>query len=217
VRVQKPLTSVIAPKKRIGIAWAVAALFGLVIFQQWNALGAYSTMDGWLNNVMHFPSYPNPVGYIASIAAVVGIFAGLAFLLSRALSLKSKIAQSFSGWFAPLMYGFIPLMGADFLARVMPKFLNNAALAAASIASAFGKEVGWADFHILSNDWLVRLQYIIVGLGTAATVYAISRITRKDLKQLTEHQTLARFIPTVFAVLAGAGIIALFFFMNGAE
>jgi NosR/NirI family nitrous oxide reductase transcriptional regulator len=217
VKVQKPLTSVIAPKKRIGIAWAAAALFGLVIFQQWNALGAYSTMDGWLNNAMHFPSYPNPIGYIASIAAVVGIFVGLAFLLQRTLSLKDRVARSFSGWFAPLMYGFIPLMGADFLARVMPKFLNHAALAGASIASAFGKEVGWADFHILSNDWLVRLQYIIIALGTGATLYAISRIARRDLKQLSNHRTLVSVLPAVFAVLVGAGMIALFFFMNGAE
>jgi NosR/NirI family transcriptional regulator, nitrous oxide reductase regulator len=214
--VQKPLTSVVAPKKRADLALAAAVLFGLVIFQQWNALGAYSTLDGWLNDFTHFPNYPNPIDFIVSIAAVVGILAGLAFLISR-FSLKTKIAQSFRGWFAPMMYGFIPLMGADFLARVMPKFLNNAALAMASIASAFGKEVGWADFHILSPDWLLRLQYIIVGLGTAAAVYAISRIARKDFKQLTEHPTLVGLIPTVFAVLVGAGLITLFFFMNGAE
>jgi NosR/NirI family nitrous oxide reductase transcriptional regulator len=103
VYAQKPLTSVVAPKKRIGIAWAAAALFGLVIFQQWNALGAYSVVDDWLNNVLHFPSYPNPVDYIVSIAAVAGIFAGLAFLLSRILSHKTAIARSFKGWFAPIM------------------------------------------------------------------------------------------------------------------
>lgn len=217
VYAQKPLTSVIAPKKRNGIAWVVAALLGLVIFQQWNALGAYATLDNWLNNAMHFPHYPNPIDYIATILIVAGIFAGLAFLLSRILSLKTKIASTFSRWFAPLMYGFIPLMGADFLARVMPKFLNNAALAVASVASAFGKQVGFADFHILSNSWLLRLQYIIVGLGTAGTVYAITKIARKDWEKLTERHALVHVIPSVIAVLIGAGLIALYFFMNGAE
>jgi NosR/NirI family nitrous oxide reductase transcriptional regulator len=214
---QKPLTSVVAPKKRTGMAWAVALLFGLVLFQQWNALPAYGTFDDWLNNLMRFPHYPNPVDYLLTIAIVAAIFAGIAYLLSRALSLKTKIARPFSNWFAPLMYGFIPLMGADFLARVMPKFLNNAALAAASVVGLFNAKVGWADFHILPNNWLVRLQYLIVGLGTVATVYAISRIARKDMKDLTEHSTLVRVLPSVIAVVIGAGMITLYVFMNGAE
>ncbi len=214
---QKPLTSVVAPKKRIGIAWVTAALFGLVIFQQWNALGVYSTVDGWLNDALHFPSYPNPVDYLGTILVVAGVFAGLVFLLSRALSLKTKAAGSFKSWFAPMMYGFIPLMGADFLARVMPKFLNNAPQAVASIASAFGKEVGFADSHILSLTWLLRLQYAIVGLGTVGTVYAISKIAKKDIQSLTSHRILARFIPITVAVMVGAGLIALYFFMQGAE
>lgn len=217
VYAQKPLTSVVAPTKRIGLAWAVAALFGLVIFQQWNALGAYTTLDNWLNTVTHFPNYPNPIDYIASIAAVVGIFALIAFLLSRSLSLKTKITSSFKSWFAPLMYMFIPLMGADFLARVMPKFFNHAAAAIASIPEAFGKQVGFADFHILSLSWLLRLQYIIMALGTVGALYAISRIAKKDMDKLTDHSTLVRVIPSVIAVVVGAGMIALYYFMQGAE
>ncbi len=214
---QKPLTSVVAPKKRTGLALAVALLFGLVVFQQVNALGFYGTVDDWLNNVTHFPQYPNPIDYVLSIAAVVGIFAGIAFLFSRTLSLRTKIARSFSNWFAPLMYGFIPLMGADYLARVLPKFFNNAAQAAASVAGVFHAQVGWGDFHILPDQWTIRLQYLITGLGTVATVYAISRITHKDVDALAEHKTLARVLPSVIAVVIGAGMIALYFFMNGAE
>ena len=214
---QKPLTSVVAPKKRIGMAWVVAALFGLVIFQQWNALGVYATVDGWLNTATHFPGYPNLIDYLGSIVAVTAIFAGLAFFLSKSIGLKTRVGQSFKNWFAPLMYGFIPLMGADFLARVMPKFLNNAPKAVASIASAFGQHVGWADLNILPNDWVIRLQYILVAVGAVGTLYAISRIARKDLKPLTEHASLARWIPTIFAVFVTAGLIALFFFIKGAE
>jgi hypothetical protein len=77
--------------------------------------------------------------------------------------------------------------------------------------------VGFADFHILSNSWLLRLQYIIVVLGTAGALYAISKIAKKDLDKLTGHHTLVRVIPSVVAVVAGAGVIALYFFINGAE
>jgi hypothetical protein len=115
------------------------------------------------------------------------------------------------------MYGFIPLLGADFLARVMPKFLNNVALAVASIASAFGKQVGFADYHILSDDWLMRLQYILVAIGAAGSLYAFSRIFNKDLKPLAGHSTLARLIPFAMVLLVTAGVISLFFFIKAAE
>ncbi len=214
---QKPLTSVVAPRKKPIIAWIAVILLGLVLFQQWNALPSYATVDNWLNSAMHFPNYPNPIDYIGTIAFVAVIFAGLAFLVSRAISFRTKIARSFNAWFAPMMYAFIPLVGADFLARVMPKFINHAAAAVATIPSAFGHPVGFGDFQILNLSWLLRLQYILVGLGTVGTIYAISKIAKKDLDQLTQHKTLARIIPTLIAVVVGGGMIALYFFMSGAE
>ena len=217
VYAQKPLTSVIEPKKRTSMAWVIGALLGLVIFQQWNALASYVAVDNWLNTVMHFPHYPNPVDYILTIAVVAGIFAGIAFLLSRTMSAKTKATGSFSNWFAPLMYGLIPLVGADYLARVLPKFFDNAARLPSSIIGVFGKQVSWAGFAILPNNWVVRLQYIVVALGTAAAIYATLKITGQDYKDLTSNSKLARIIPTIVVVLLGTGMIALYFFMNGAQ
>lgn len=217
VYAQKPFTSVVAPRKRTSMAWVIGALLGLVIFQQWNALPSYQAVDGWLNNLMHFPGYPNPVDYFLTIGVVAGIFAGVAFLLARTLSLKTKVARSFNSWFAPFMYGLIPLMGADFVARVMPKFFNHAPRLASSILGLFGKQVGWADLHILPNDWLVRLQYLIVGIGTLAAIYTTSKITGKDYKELSKNSKLTRIIPVIVTALLGIGMIALYFFMNGAE
>jgi len=217
VYAQKPLTSVITPKKRTSMAWVIDALLGLVIFQQWNALPSYVAVDNWLNSVMHFPHYPNPVDYLLTIGVVAVIFAGIAFLLSRAISVKTKTARSFGNWFAPLMYGLIPLVGADYLARVMPKFFNHAARLPSSIIGIFGKQVSWADFHILPNNWLVRMQYLVIAIGTAVAVYATSKITGKDYKELAQNNKLARVIPVVVVVLLGAGMIALYYFMNGAE
>ncbi len=217
IQAQKPLTSVVAPRKKPVIAWISAILFGLVIFQQWNALPFYTTLDGWLNDITHFPSYPNPIDYILTIGLVAGVFAGLAFLISRLIARRTQIARSFNSWFAPIMYGLIPLIGADFLARVMPKFFNHAALVVSSVAGVFGGNLNLDDFHILPADWVVRAQYIVIGLGMVGAVYATNKIVKKDLWGLTEHKTLARLLPTIIAVVAGAGLIALYFFMNGAE
>jgi hypothetical protein len=108
-------------------------------------------------------------------------------------------------------------MGADFVARVLPKFFNHAARLPSSIIGLFGTQVSWADFHILPNDWLVRVQYLIIAIGTVTAVYTSSKIAGKDYKGLTGNSKLARIIPIVVVVLLGIGMIALYYFMNGAE
>jgi len=216
VYAQKPLTSVIAPKKKT-LAIVAALLFGLVIFQQWNALPSYQAFDNWFNNLTHFPSYPNPIDYVLTIAAVAGVLAGIAWLMSRALSLKTKMSHAFTSWFAPFVYGFIPLIGADYLARVMPKFFNNAPKVVEIVGNAFGAHLDLADFHILPNNWLVRLQYIVVALGIGGALYATARIMGKDVKDLTAHRTLSRVVPMAVVIIAGVGLAALYFAMNGAE
>ena len=216
MKAQKPFTSVIAPKKKT-LGLVAALLFGLVLFQQWNALGSYQALDGWLNNLIHFPSYPNPIDYLLTIGLVVAAFAGLAWMLSRALSIKSKAQRAFSGWFAPLVYGFIPLIGADFFARVMPKFFNNAPKVVEIVANAFGGKLDLADVHILPDNWLLGLQYAVVALGTVAALYTTSKIMGKDVKDLTAHKTLARVIPMVVVAVVGIGVIALYVAMKGAE
>lgn len=214
VSVQKPLTSVVAPKrKRMEIAWVVALLFGLVIYQQWNALSSYASFEGWLNTHMHFPHYPNPLAYLGVIALITVMLAGLVFLFSRALAFKTRIARSFSGWFAPLMYGLIPLMGADYLARQLPKFFNHAV----SILGVLRLGDRFYDYQVLTAGWLVRAQYITMAVGILGALYATWKIGGKDLQQLTSHKKLARVIPSIAILLLGVGLIALYVAMHGAE
>lgn len=217
VYVQKPLTSVTEPRKRPELAWVVALLFGLVIFQQWNALDAYGKLDDWLNGLMHFPNYPNPIDYVLSIGAVVGILAGITLLISKFAAIKTPVASKFSSWFAPFMYGLIPLMGADYLARVMPKFFNNAARFPAAVLGIFGKTATFADAHILSHNWVLNAQYITMGLGTLAAMYTTSKIAGKDLKVLSRYPVLTRVLPVMIVSAIGVGLTVLYVAMQGAE
>jgi NosR/NirI family nitrous oxide reductase transcriptional regulator len=217
VYAQKPLTSVVAPRKRTELAWVVAMMFALVLFQQYNAMGSYAALDDWLNRVMHFPAYPNPVDYLGIIALLVGGFAGISFLLSRAFAHKTQIARAFSSWFAPVMYGLIPLMGADFVARAMPKFFNNAARLPASVVQIFGKTVSWAGINLLPNNAVVGLQVGIAAVGTMASVYAAYKIAGRDLKSLTPHARALRLVSSLVVLAIGAGVIALTILINGAE
>jgi hypothetical protein len=115
------------------------------------------------------------------------------------------------------MYGFIPLIGSDFLARVMPKFFNNVPKLVSIVAGVFGAHLDVADVNILPNDWLVRLQYATVFLGIVAASYTMSRITGKDLGNMAAHKTLSRVIPALMVVVVGIGIIALYAMIQGAE
>src|SRR5487761_1690805 len=84
--VQKPLTSVVAPtRRRADVAWAVAVLWGLVIFQQFNVTSAFVSLDGWLNRALHL-AYPNPVDYVGIIALVALAMAGMAKVAEKALA-----------------------------------------------------------------------------------------------------------------------------------
>ena len=61
------------------------------------------------------------------------------------------------------------------------------------------------------------LQYLVIAVGTGVAVYAIVKITGKDYKDLAKNSKLARVIPVVVVALLGAGMITLYYFMNGAE
>ena len=82
--VQKPLSSVVSPKRRrADVAWAVMFLWGLVIYQQVNSTNGYAIADRWLSRVTHLGPYPNPVDYLGIIMIVGLATAGLAALASR--------------------------------------------------------------------------------------------------------------------------------------
>jgi uncharacterized BrkB/YihY/UPF0761 family membrane protein len=63
----------------------------------------------------------------------------------------------------------------------------------------------------------VRVQYLVIAIGTAVAVYTTSKIAGKDYKELTRNSKLARIISVAVVVLLGAGMIVLYYFMNGAE
>ena len=45
-------------RRRADVAWAIAVLWGLVLYQKINATGRYATLDNWLNSVPHSLHYP---------------------------------------------------------------------------------------------------------------------------------------------------------------
>ncbi|MHB8219247.1 MAG: 4Fe-4S binding protein [Acidimicrobiales bacterium] len=219
--IQPPLTSVVAPKRRrADVAWGVAILWGLVVFQQFNSTSAYSVVDNWLNSVMRFPRYPNPVDYIGIIGLVALAFAGVAWVMSRAVerpapsaSISAPRSKSFidapsrfRSVFVPLAYGLIPLVGSDYFARQLPKFFKHASRIVPSIGAWFGAGSTHSSLYslrLLSNPRIVVVQVVVVALGMLASLWSTWKISGRDLAPIA-GRPLALRVASVGVVLAFA-------------
>ncbi len=275
--VQKPLTSVVAPKRRrADVAWAVALLWGLVIFQQVNATNIYTDVDNWLNAHTGVPNYPNPIDYFAIIGIVALVFAGLAWMISRAfvagnqsgpatanaplgalagqgpgaalakgatVALASGSAGStgavtlaspskaslhsfvdaksrFRTIFVPLAYGLIPVVGADYFARQLPKFFKHASRIVPSIGAWFGHgstHSSLYDLRLLSNPDIVLVQVLVIALGTVGSLWATWRIAGRDMAPATDHPTGVKLASLGVVLAFGFAAAFLYVIMHAAS
>lgn len=217
---QKPLTSVVAPmRRRADVAWAVALLWGLVLFQQVNALSAYGTLDNWLNSHLHFPHYPDPVAYLGLIALLSLVTAGAAKGIG-VLSARRDIGfdhpgnfmdkgSRFRAYFLPIMYGLIPVVGADYFARQLPKFFKNAPRVIPAVQHMFGSAGTNSSLYnsrILSDPRIINVQVGVIVLGTLAALWATLRITNRELVGVSRNAFLVR--ATTLGLVAVCGTVA---------
>jgi len=231
--VQPPLTSVVAPtRRRADVAWAVALLWGLVLFQQVNATNVYARVDGWLINVTHI-HYPNPIDYLGLIGLFALAFAGIGWLLSRGFGRSDLPASSpaasrsfvdrtsqFRSFFVPLAYGVIPVVGADYFARQLPKFFKHASRIVPSVGAWFGHGSVHSSLYntrMLSNPEIVVVQIAVIGLGTVAALWATWKIAGRDLVPVASHPVGARLAS--LGVVLGFGVLAsvLYVIMHAAS
>ncbi|MHB1444587.1 MAG: 4Fe-4S binding protein [Acidimicrobiales bacterium] len=278
--VQKPLTSVVAPtRRRADVAWAVAVLWGLVVYQQFNATNVFASIDGWLNRVTGL-AYPNPVDYAGVIALVTLAMAGIVKVAERALvrrdldpalsvrrapypapaaarlvtsgvALSSGLATSpavslvglpgplpaadavgassvnfmtrtsrFRMYFLPLMYGLIPVVGADYFARQLPKFLKHASRIVPAIGHLFGSgstSSALYNTRILSNPGIVEVQVAVIALGMLASMWASWKISGRELAGISRHPAAARAVALALPLACGLAAGVLYVIMHAAS
>ncbi len=232
--VQPPLTSVISPRRRRGdVAWAVAVLWGLVVFQQINSTNVYASLDSWLNRVTHFPQYPNPIGYVGTIAIIALAFAGIAKVMSLGFG-RSDLPRStprgtrsfvdatsrFRSFFLPLAYGAIPVVGADYFARQLPKFFKHASRIVPSIGAWFGHGSTHSSLYnlrLLSNPHIVIVQVAVVAAGTLGSLWATWRIARREIIPIATHPAGARLASLAAMLACGATASVLYLIMHAAS
>ncbi len=227
---QRPLTSVVAPRRRrMDVAWAVALLWGLVLYQQFNATNAFAAADNWLNARLHFPHYPNPVDYLGIIALGAAAVAGAVWLVSRAMGNRSAGATQlgaaegrsrFARFFAPIAYGLIPVVGADYFARQLPKFFQHAPRvvpAVAHIAGFSSTSSGLYRFSLATDGWIVVVQVGVVVLGTLAAAWSTWKITGRELLAISRSRVGIRLATLSLVLACGAAASVLYVLMHAAD
>ena len=300
--VQAPMTSVIAPKRRrADVAWAVAILWGLVVFQQVNATNVYASLDGWLNKATGL-AYPNPVDYVGIIALIALAMAGIVKVAERllarrdldvsqgenlapfpepavdvlahsgmvsgpvgsatsGLSLTSGLSATsglqtgtltapdvdpnlsgsgsgsgarreqgsegfisrrspFRSYFLPLMYGIIPVVGADYFARQLPKFFKHASRIVPAVGHLFGAGSTTSALYntrILSNPAIVDVQVAVIALGMLASMWASWRISGRELVAISRHPVAARVVAVALPLACGVAAGILYVIMHAAN
>lgn len=228
---QKPLTSVIAPsRRRADVAWAVVMLWGLVLYQQLNALSAYGTFENWLNPRLHFPHYPNPVAYLGIIGvltlATAGAAGGIGFLNARRgvdfvrPGSFADRGSKFRAFFVPVAYGLIPVVGADYFARQLPKFFKSAPRVIPSIQHLFGSAGTNSSLYnarILSDPRIINVQVAVMALGTLGALWATWRITNRELVGVSRSALAVRTTTLGLVAVCGAGAALLYVAIQAAN
>ncbi len=233
---QKPLTSVVQPRnRRIDIGWTLAALCGLVLFQQINAMPFYAPVDNWLNKATGFPHYPNPIDYLFTITTIALTLGGIGWLMSKWLAAPdaklpvggntylTKVTK-FRSFFVPVMYGMIPVVGGDYFARQLPKFLKHVTRVPVSVEHLWGagSTHSWLyNFRLLTNPQIIDVQVAVVMTGALASAWALWRIARRELVPLVRKSPIAtwgvRAAASGLALGTGATMAFLYTLMGAAN
>ncbi len=227
---QKPLTSVVAPsRRRVDVAWGVMLLWGLVLYQQVNATNVYASADKWLNSVIAFPHYPNPIDYLSLIAVFALAVTGIAWLITRGFARRDVTfarpgsfltrATRFRAFFIPLAYGLIPVVGADYFARQLPKFFDYSPRVLVSVGHLVGAGSTGSPLYsasLLSGPAIVAVQVGVITVGALAAAWSGWRIAGRELVPISRGKVGVRLAASGLALGLGAVAAALYVIMHAA-
>lgn len=161
-------------KPKLEVAFLAVIIMGIVFVQNVTMLEIWGTLQSGLERLTGTDSYA--VSF--TIAFLIAMAIPVLLLAGAALAGKKINGESLAQNFAKFGYAIIPLDMAGHIGHNLFHLLAEGKAVAFTGLALFGKEVYGASPALMSSSSIQLLQYLLVLLGGAASLYAAFRISK---------------------------------------
>ncbi|WP_024288339.1 4Fe-4S binding protein [Cellulomonas sp. KRMCY2] len=207
VRLRKPTSELwFINKPKIEESYLAMAIMGIVLIQNITMLEVWNDVLTWIETTTGITSYP--VIFTVAFALAVTLPVGLLALASRAAA--GTNLETTRQNFARFGYALIPLDVAGHLAHNLFHLLAEGGSVYYTVAGLFGDAPVVGDPALVGAGTIQALQFALLALGVAASLYTAGRIARR------RYRTAARRRGTVVpyaVIIALLGAVNVYFFL----
>ena len=129
-------------------------------------------------------------------------------------------SSRFRAYFLPVAYGLIPVVGADYFARQLPKFFQHAPRLVPAVQQTFGFAGIRSPLYrasLLSDPRIVIAQVAVIALGTAGALWSMWRIAGRELVPISRGTAGVRAVTAVLVLACGLAAAWLYVLINAAD
>ena len=181
------------------------AIMGIVLIQNVTMLEAWDSVLRWVERLTGVTSYP--VVFSAAFVLAVSVPVALLAIASHLASMAN--VETVKQNFARFGYALIPLDIAAHLAHNLFHLLAEGGSVLTTVAALVGVDAG-VDAALVDTRTITVLQFVLLGLGVAASLYTVKRIAHRRYRTVMRRR--ATVLP--YAVLvAGLGALNVVLFL----
>ncbi|MDC7120612.1 4Fe-4S binding protein [Cellulomonas fimi] len=200
VRLRKPTSELwFITKPKLEQSYLAMAIMGIVLIQNITMLEVWNDFLAWIESTTGITSYA--VIFTAAFAVAVTVPVALLALASRVAAGANLEDTKMN--FARFGYALIPLDVAGHLAHNLFHLLAEGKSVFYTVAALFGRQSAGADAALVSTSTIQVLQFVLLALGLAGSIYTARRIAHRRYRTVARRRaTLAPYL--VIIVLLGA-------------
>ncbi|WP_083665537.1 4Fe-4S binding protein [Tessaracoccus sp. ZS01] len=207
VRLRKPTSELwFINKPSVEESFLAMAIMGIVIVQNVTMLEVWNTALGWLEATTGISNYALifTVAFAIAVSLPVGLLIG-ASRLAAGRNLETTMQN-----FARFGYALIPLDVAGHISHNLFHLLAEGGSVITTVAALFGITYGAESPALASNLTIQILQFALLALGIAGSLYTAWRITRRRYQ--TAKRRTSTFVPMA-ALVTFLGVVNVVLFL----
>jgi polyferredoxin len=203
LRVRKPASELwFINKPRIEESFLAMAIMGVVVIQNVTMLGFWSTALDWIRQTTGITS--NAVIFTVAFAVAVSAPVLLLMAASR-LASRGNLETTWRN-FARFGYALIPLDIAGHLAHNLFHLLAEGKSVVFTVGALFGADRQQGSTALMSAGAIQVLQYLLLAVGIAGSVYTAWRITARRYELASVRLATFRPYATVIVALSALNL-----------